>query len=173
MATITTTTTTVVTPVAGGPPQITVTTTTTSTPASGTAQPHSAAVAGSGTSARFKVRSPRVAGARTCVRVAAAAQLIPALGAQQDGFEAVLDATFEGMCTDADCPIPGLVVLAKRGEQLYHKAFGMADKEQGLPMGLDAQFRYELLRHVKQLALFWIHPNALPWRRGCSSPAPI
>jgi len=36
---------------------------------------------------------------------------------------------------------PGFVVLAKRGQHVYHKAFGLADKEAGTNMELDAQFR--------------------------------
>jgi CubicO group peptidase (beta-lactamase class C family) len=39
------------------------------------------------------------------------------------------------------CSIPGLVVLARRGQHVYHKAFGHADMESGRRMELDAQFR--------------------------------
>ena len=31
------------------------------------------------------------------------------------------------------CPIPGFVVLAKRGKHTYHKAFGFSDKEKNIP----------------------------------------
>ena len=57
------------------------------------------------------------------------------------GWEAKMDAAFQGMLTNELCAIPGLVVMAKRGSTIYHKAFGMADKEEGIPMELDAQFR--------------------------------
>jgi hypothetical protein len=49
-----------------------------------------------------------------------------------------MDATFEAMLTNPKCAIPGLVVLAKRGKTVYHKAFGMADKEQNIKMEVDA-----------------------------------
>ena len=52
-----------------------------------------------------------------------------------------MDETFEGMLTNEQCAVPGLVVFAKRGSTIYHKAFGMADKENGVKMELDAQMR--------------------------------
>ena len=57
------------------------------------------------------------------------------------GFGERLDSVAEKIINNDKCSIPGLVVLAKRGSDLYHKSFGLADKEKQLPMELDAQFR--------------------------------
>lgn len=57
------------------------------------------------------------------------------------GFGERLDSVAEKIINNDQCSIPGLVVLAKRGSDLYHKSFGLADKEKQLPMELDAQFR--------------------------------
>jgi CubicO group peptidase (beta-lactamase class C family) len=58
-----------------------------------------------------------------------------------ENWELKLDKVFEGMLTNELCAIPGLVVMAKRGKNVYHKAFGMADKEKSIKMEVDAQFR--------------------------------
>jgi CubicO group peptidase (beta-lactamase class C family) len=59
----------------------------------------------------------------------------------KEGFENRLDAVCEGIISNGTCAIPGLVVMARKGQDTYHKNFGMADKEKGTPMELDAQFR--------------------------------
>ena len=57
------------------------------------------------------------------------------------GFEERLDIVAENIINNEKCPIPGFVVLAKRGKHTYHKAFGFSDKEKNIPMKLDSQFR--------------------------------
>ncbi len=57
------------------------------------------------------------------------------------GYRERLDIATEKIINNTECPIPGLVVFAKRGSDKYHKAFGLADKEKQLPMKPDAQFR--------------------------------
>ena len=57
------------------------------------------------------------------------------------GFQERLDIVAENIINNEKCPIPGFVVLAKRGNHTYHKAFGYSDKEKKLPMKLDSQFR--------------------------------
>ena len=66
-----------------------------------------------------------------------------AVGAKglRPAFEAKLDAVCENMVSNGTCAIPGVVVMARRGADTYHKSFGFADKEKGTPMELDAQFR--------------------------------
>ena len=38
--------------------------------------------------------------------------------------------------------MPGVVVVAKRGDTVYHKAFGTADAAGTKPMSVDAQMRF-------------------------------
>ena len=57
------------------------------------------------------------------------------------GFEERLDIVAKNVINNEKCPIPGFVVLAKRGKHTYHKAFGFSDKEKNIPMKLDSQFR--------------------------------
>ena len=59
----------------------------------------------------------------------------------KQGFEERLDIVAENIINNEKCPIPGFVVLAKRGDHTYHKAFGYSDKEKNIPMKLDSQFR--------------------------------
>eukprot|EP00039_Didymoeca_costata_P030413 m.29419 g.29419 ORF g.29419 m.29419 type:complete len:472 (+) comp8100_c0_seq2:40-1455(+) len=58
-----------------------------------------------------------------------------------EGFEASLDECFDKLLKDPTVNIPGFVVKAKRGDCVYHKAFGYADKENHKEMQLDAQMR--------------------------------
>ena len=60
----------------------------------------------------------------------------------KDGYEDQLDALFENMVTNSECAIPGLVVVAKRGDTVYHKAFGSADANATKPMTVNAQMRF-------------------------------
>lgn len=59
----------------------------------------------------------------------------------KQGFEERLDIVAENIINNEKCPIPGFVVIAKRGNHNYHKAFGYSDKEKNIPMKLDSQFR--------------------------------
>ena len=56
-------------------------------------------------------------------------------------YESRLDAVAETIVNNDHCPIPGLVIMARRGEDVYQKAFGYADKEAKRLMTNDAQFR--------------------------------
>ena len=73
-----------------------------------------------------------------------------------DGYETQLDEVFENMVTNAECAIPGVVVVAKRGDTVYHKAFGTADAAGTKPMTVDAQMRFvhkfqKILRNITRL----------------------
>lgn len=57
------------------------------------------------------------------------------------GFEATLDEHFTAMLRNEALSVPGLVVFARRGSDVYHKAFGVADLESGEPMPTNALFR--------------------------------
>ena len=62
------------------------------------------------------------------------------------GWEAELDRCFQEMVTESDdsdklLTVPGVVVFAKRGEEVYSKAFGYADAESKKEMQTDAQMR--------------------------------
>ena len=56
-------------------------------------------------------------------------------------FEKILDDHFESLLTNQQLSVPGLVVLARRGTETYHKAFGMSDLKSGKIMQTDAMFR--------------------------------
>jgi CubicO group peptidase (beta-lactamase class C family) len=59
----------------------------------------------------------------------------------RDGYESALDQHFKSLLTDKQLAVPGLVVLARRGDECYHKAFGMSDLSKGRQMRTDAMFR--------------------------------
>ena len=59
----------------------------------------------------------------------------------REGFESTLDQHFTAMLENSRLNVPGLVVFARRGPDLYHKAFGVADLESGAPMQTNAMFR--------------------------------
>ena len=54
------------------------------------------------------------------------------------GFEATLDQHFSAMLDNEKLSVPGLVVYARRGSDVYHKAFGVADLESGEAMRTNA-----------------------------------
>ena len=56
-------------------------------------------------------------------------------------FEKILDSHFEGLLRNEQLSVPGLVVLARRGQSRYHKAFGVSDLKSGDKMQTDAMFR--------------------------------
>lgn len=59
----------------------------------------------------------------------------------QENFEGVLDGHFESLLSNEQLPVPGLVVLARRGQCTYQKAFGFSDLNSGKEMQTDAMFR--------------------------------
>jgi len=59
----------------------------------------------------------------------------------RDGYESALDEHFKSLLTGKQLAVPGLVVLARRGGECYHKAFGMNDLSQGRQMRTDAMYR--------------------------------
>ena len=59
----------------------------------------------------------------------------------KDDHEALLDAHFNNLLCDDRLAVPGLVVFARRGNDTYHKAFGMSDLATSKPMARDAMFR--------------------------------
>jgi len=56
-------------------------------------------------------------------------------------YESLLDNHFESILKDKQLSIPGLVVLAKRGDEVYHKAFGVSDLKSEKTMQTDSMFR--------------------------------
>ena len=56
-------------------------------------------------------------------------------------YESLLDNHFESILKDKHLSIPGLVVLAKRGDEVYHKAFGVSDLKSKKAMQTDSMFR--------------------------------
>lgn len=56
-------------------------------------------------------------------------------------FEKILDSHFEGLLRNEQLSVPGLVVLVRRGQEAYHKAFGVSDLKTGSTMQTDAIFR--------------------------------
>jgi CubicO group peptidase (beta-lactamase class C family) len=67
----------------------------------------------------------------------------------QPGFESALDKHFTAMLQNSNLCVPGLVVFARRGPNLYHKAFGVSDLESGTPMRTNAMFRmFSMTSHV-------------------------
>ena len=56
-------------------------------------------------------------------------------------YEEILDDHFEGLLNNDNLSIPGLVVFAKRGQEIYHKAFGVSNLKSGKAMQTDAMFR--------------------------------
>jgi CubicO group peptidase (beta-lactamase class C family) len=56
-------------------------------------------------------------------------------------YESLLDNHFESILKNDQLSIPGFVVLAKRGEEVYHKAFGVSDLKSGKAMQTDSMFR--------------------------------
>ena len=56
-------------------------------------------------------------------------------------YEKVLDEHFESLIKNEQLSVPGLVVLARRGAEKYHKAFGVSDLKTGKKMKTDAIFR--------------------------------
>lgn len=56
-------------------------------------------------------------------------------------YEEILDDHFEGLLNNDHLSIPGLVVFAKRGQEIYHKAFGVSNLKSGKAMQTDAMFR--------------------------------
>jgi len=65
------------------------------------------------------------------------------------GFESAMDAVLQ----KAVAELPGVVVLARRGNQVYHKAFGHADLEAKRPLGLECPFRMYSMTKVMTSAL--------------------
>lgn len=59
----------------------------------------------------------------------------------QEDFEGVLDSHFESLLSNGQLSVPGLVVLARRGECFYQKAFGFSDLDSGKEMRTDAMLR--------------------------------
>ena len=59
----------------------------------------------------------------------------------QENFEGVLDGHFESLLSNEQLPVPGLAVLARRGQCTYQKAFGFSDLNSGKEMQTDAMFR--------------------------------
>jgi len=55
--------------------------------------------------------------------------------------EKILDSHFESLLRNEQLSTPGLVVLARRGQETYHKAFGVSDLKSGKTMQTDAMFR--------------------------------
>ena len=49
------------------------------------------------------------------------------------GFEERLDIVAKNIINNEKCPIPGFVVLAKRGKHTYHKAFGFSIRRKIYP----------------------------------------
>ena len=56
-------------------------------------------------------------------------------------FESILDSHFEGLLKNEQLSVPGVVVLARRGQGIYHKAFGVSNLTSGEKMQTDAIFR--------------------------------
>ena len=60
-------------------------------------------------------------------------------------FESILDSHFEGLLKNEQLSVPGVVVLARRGQGIYHKAFGVSNLTSGEKMQTDAIFRMFLI----------------------------
>lgn len=58
-----------------------------------------------------------------------------------DNYSTILDEFLSSVISNSDFAVPGLVVLAKRGDYTYHKAFGKSDIARGKLMQKDAVFR--------------------------------
>ena len=58
-----------------------------------------------------------------------------------ENYESLLDNHFESILKNEHLSIPGFVVLAKRGDEVYHKAFGVSDLKSGKAMQTDSMFR--------------------------------
>ena len=69
-------------------------------------------------------------------------------------FEKILDDHFESLLTNQQLSVPGLVVLARRGTETYHKAFGMSDLKSGKKMQTDAIFLQRLLELLLSYLFF-------------------
>ena len=81
-----------------------------------------------------------------------------------------LDACFQKMLDNGKCDIPGVVAFCARRGQVYHKAFGMADKERGIKMDLDAQFRIFSMTKVCSLPVCGCEEDPA---LCCFCPAPL
>ena len=66
-----------------------------------------------------------------------------------DSFEPAMDTVLK----QATETLPGVVVLAKRGDHTYHKAFGFADTETQVPMDKDTTFRMYSMTKVMTSAV--------------------
>ena len=70
-------------------------------------------------------------------------------------FEKILDDHFESLLTNQQLSVPGFVVLARRGAETYHKAFGMSDVKSGERMRTDAIFRMFSMTKVLTSVVCW------------------
>ena len=66
--------------------------------------------------------------------------------------QSLLHNHFESILKDKHLSIPGFVVLAKWGDEVYHKAFGVSDLKSGKAMQTDSMFR--MYSMTKVLASF-------------------
>lgn len=77
-----------------------------------------------------------------------------ASGGVASDFETAMDAQIAQILASSELKgIPGLCVFAKRGNQVYHKAHGFANKEIGVPMSTDSQFRMYSMTKVMTSAV--------------------
>ena len=80
----------------------------------------------------------------------------------QPDFETVLDAHFTQLVTSPTFPVPGLVVLARRGSDIYHRAFGVSDLETRAPMRTDAMFRmYSMTKVLTSFVALRLYEDGL------------
>ena len=80
----------------------------------------------------------------------------------QPDFETVLDAHFTQLVTSPTFPVPGLVVLARRGSDIYHRAFGVSDLETRAPMRTDAMFRmYSMTKVLTSFVALRLYEHGL------------
>ena len=70
-----------------------------------------------------------------------------------DGFEGALSRKVEEILKDPRLQVPGVVVYARRGADVVHKAFGVADVDSGAPMTTDAVFRMYSMTKVLTAAV--------------------
>ena len=82
----------------------------------------------------------------------------------KDDHEALLDAHFNNLLCDDRLAVPGLVVFARRGNDTYHKAFGMSDLATSKPMARDAMFRMFSMTKVLTSFVDELH-ELLDWEK--------
>ena len=77
-------------------------------------------------------------------------------------LDGAISANLLGTCKDPDCLVGAAIAVYHKGEQVYRKEYGDADKEKNIPMAKDSIFRcYSMTKPVTSVAVMTLVEKGL------------